>query len=320
MIKDPKIIAFVSAPSTLNAQERIAWLSALNASLNEAIVIDLAHMSAAQKQSCTIAIVANSDPADLLTLPNLQWVHSVWAGVERLVQDLGKMRLPIVRLVDPQLAKTMAEAVLAWTLYLHRDMPAYAQAQRSGRWQPRDYVKPEQRRISVLGLGELGRASCAALLAAHFNVQGWSREPRVIAGLRCFAGLDNLPRLLSTTDILICLLPLTVNTRHLLNVQTLSLLPKNASIINFARGLIIDDAALRCALDSEYLDHAVLDVFATEPLAAESWHWNHPKVTVTPHVSAPTDISSASAIVCANVNRYFATGEIPLAVNPVTGY
>lgn len=313
----PKLIAFVS---TLDSPERARWLSGLSECLQNAVVIDFAQMSFEQKQSCPIAIVANPDPADMLMLPNLQWIQSVWAGVEGLVQNLPDNRVPIVRLVDPQLAKTMTEAVLAWTLYLHRDMPAYSRAQRLGQWQPRDYIKPEKRRIGVLGLGELGRASCLALQSAHFMVQGWSREPKEIAGLRCFSGLDSLDSLLSTTDILVCLLPLTPLTRRLLDARALALLPKSASIINFARGLIVDDEALHSALDSGHLNHAVLDVFATEPLPASSWHWNHPSVTITPHVSAPTDLETASAIVCANVNRYFASGQIPVAINPATGY
>ena len=317
MNEEPKIIAFVSS---LPQKEQISWLATINQRLQGSVVIDLAQMSEAQKLSCPVAIVANPDPADLLALPNLQWLQSVWAGVERLVRDVHHTGLPIVRLVDPQLAKTMAEAVLTWTLYLHRDVPAYAQAQRLGQWQPRDYIKPENRRIGVLGLGELGRASCAVLQAAHFDVQGWSRGPKNIPGLRSYSGLDGLHSLLSTTDILICLLPLTSQTKHLLNKQTLGLLPKTASIINFARGLIVDDDALRDGLDSGHLSHAVLDVFATEPLPADSWHWSHPRISITPHVSAPTDLETASTIVCAYVNRYFASGEIPASIDPATGY
>ena len=311
-----RIVALVSS---LDSPERIKWLSILNGNLQGAIVIDFAQMSEEQKQRCLVAIVANPDPADLLQLPKLQWVQSVWAGVERLVGNLPPV-LSIVRLVDPQLAKTMAEAVLAWTLFIHRDIPAYAQAQRSAQWLQRDYVKPEDRRVSVLGLGELGRASCAALQTAHFKVQGWSREPKTIAGVCSAYGLDGLRSLLSTTDILICLLPLTVQTKQILNSQTLALLPQGAAIINFSRGLIIDDQALRAGLDSGHISHAVLDVFATEPLPSNSWHWRHAGVTVTPHVSAPTDYETASAIVCANLDQYFASGEIPAAIDPIIGY
>ena len=317
LFEQPKVLAFVS---TLDAHERSSWLSMLNERLHSAVIIDFAQMSEEQKRLCTIAIVANPNPADLLVLPNLQWVQSVWAGVERLVQDMPNIQLPIVRLIDPQLAKTMAEAVLAWTLYIHRDVPAYAQAQQLRQWLPQNYIKPENRRVGVLGLGQLGRASCAALQAANFDVQGWSREPKTIAGLRSFSGQDGLRSMLSTTDILVCLLPLTLQTKHLLNSLTLELLPKTAAIINLARGLVIDDMALRTALDGGHLSHAVLDVFATEPLPADSWHWVHPRVTVTPHVSAPTDMQTASSIVCANVDRYFTSGEIPAAINPVNGY
>lgn len=315
IVKD-SVIAWVS---TLDSRERIKWLSILNSQLHGAVVMDLAQMSDDQKQQCQVAIVANPDVADLLMLPKLQWVQSVWAGVERLAGHLPA-ELPIVRLVDPQLAKTMAEAVMAWTLYLHRDIPAYAKAQRNRQWLQRDYIKPEDRRVGVLGLGELGRASCAVLQRADFKVQGWSRQTKIVAGVSCFDGLEGLHNLLGTTDILICLLPLTTHTKHILDAQTLALLPRGATIINFSRGLIIDDQALRAALDHGQVSHAVLDVFATEPLPKDSWHWQHDSVTVTPHVSAPTDYETAAAIVCANVRRYFALGEIPVAVNSATGY
>ncbi|ALU89344.1 D-isomer specific 2-hydroxyacid dehydrogenase NAD-binding protein [Herbaspirillum rubrisubalbicans M1] len=297
-----------------------AWLQALRLALPEEELVAFADLDQQQRSQCRLAIVANPDPAQLKLLPQLQWVHSVWAGVERLVADLGQTDLQITRLIDPRLAATMAEAVLAWTLYLHRDMPYYARQQRAHQWQPLDYVLPEQRRVGLLGLGALGEAAAVALRQARFPVLGWSRSARQVAGVQTFSGMAGLAQMLTQSDILVCLLPLTAHTRGLLDAARLALLPPQAQLINFARGPIIDDAALHQALDAGQLRHAVLDVFATEPLPPDAWPWSHPAVTVLPHCSAPTDTTTASAIVAANIRHYRRSGEIVANVDLRRGY
>lgn len=313
----PTIIPFLAAPAYSHTQ---AWVEALQKNLPDVQIVAFDRMSDEAKATCTVAIVANPDPVQLKQLPKLQWVHSVWAGVERLISDLADTELKIVRLIDPQLAATMAEAVLAWTLYLHRDMPAYTRQQKQQLWQPREYLRPQQRTIGLLGLGALGEAAAKTLLQAGFNVIGWSRDRKTIADVESYAGKDELPAMLSKTDILICLLPLTPTTRGLINEQTLQALPRGASLINFARGAIVNDGDLYAALENGHVDHAVLDVFETEPLPAISWHWLHPSVTVLPHCSAPTDREAASLIVANNIQRYRRTGELPVTVNRTKGY
>ncbi len=137
-------------------------------------------MSAAEREAARIAIVANPDPAEVALLPNLAWIHSLWAGVERLVRDLGANGVPIVRLVDPELARTMAEAVLAWTYYLQRDMPAYRRQQEAGTWRPLAYRPPGATMVGILGLGTLGGAAAERLVGAGFKVAAWSRSPKVV--------------------------------------------------------------------------------------------------------------------------------------------
>ncbi|WP_342030580.1 NAD(P)-dependent oxidoreductase [Paraburkholderia sp. SG-MS1] len=90
--------------------------------------------------------------------------------------------------------------------------------------------------------------------------------------------------------------------------------------LNFARGSIVGDAALQSALASGALCNAVLDVFATEPLPTDSWHWEDPRVTVLPHISAPTDRESASVMVGSNIRRYRDSGQIPPCVDRAQGY
>lgn len=299
------------------------WLAALRLAMPDQTIVPLAGLDHAARAACRVAIVANPDPALLETLPNLRWVHSVWAGVEKLLAALaarGHNELKVVRLVDPQLADTMAEAVLAWALYLHRDMPAYARQQRAGQWEQREYRRAGRKTVSLLGLGALGAPATQHLLAAGFQVCGWSRTEKQLPNVQCFAGLDGLRLMLARTDILVCLLPLTAATHHLIDAVTLAALPGGAALINFARGPVIDDNALRAALDSGQLEHAVLDVFVTEPLPPAQWQWSHPRVTVLPHCSAPTDRESASAIVAGNLRRYFELGVMPDSVDPARGY
>lgn len=314
-----KVLPFVCPRSWPQAQQ---WISALQAAMPEEQVVLLDELDLIARETCDVAIVANPDPNDLKMLPNLKWVHSVWAGVERLMTDLqDHQQLNVVRLVDPQLAATMAEAVLAWSLYLHRDMPLYVRQQREKQWLEHEYIRAEEKVVSILGLGTLGLAAASRLQAAGFNVCGWSRTAKSVPNIQCYHGDNGLKDMLQQTDYLVCLLPLTPQTQNLVNEQVFKSLKKQASFINFGRGRIVDDHALRQALDQGYLSHAVLDVFHSEPLSSDSWHWTHQNVTVLPHISAPTNRETASAIVAENIRKYRADGRCtPKFVDRVTGY
>ncbi|MBY0612146.1 MAG: glyoxylate/hydroxypyruvate reductase A [Beijerinckiaceae bacterium] len=300
--------------------EQAAWVEALSLAMPDERIVPFAALGRDDGQAARVAIVANPDPAEVAQLPGLVWIQSLWAGVERIVHDLQGFDGTIVRLVDPELARTMAEAVLAWTLYLHRDMPAYAAAQREARWRPLDYVRPQERSIGLLGLGELGRAAAGVLLQAGFPVRGWSRTAKTVPGVETLHGEDGLADMLSKTDILVCLLPLTPQTRRLLGRRTLSHLPRGASLINFGRGpvVVVDD--LIALLDDAHIAHAVLDVFEREPLPQESRLWSHPAVTVLPHISAETNRTTAAAIAAANIRAFRQSGAVPKGIDRTLGY
>ncbi|GAB3481256.1 2-hydroxyacid dehydrogenase [Marinomonas epiphytica] len=306
--------------SRISSAEQKHWIELLNEALPQEKVVPFHELSDEERSQCDIAILANPDPKALELLPNLKWVQSVWAGVEGLLAEMPNPDFRVVRMVDPQLAHTMSEAVLAWTFYLHRDMPKYAQLQRQARWQQQPMVRAEDRRVGILGLGELGQVSAQRLQANGFQVAGWSRRPKALDNVTCFHGEAGLDHLLSHSDILVCLLPLTPQTKHLLNRKNLALLPSNAGIINFARGAIIDEVSLVSALDEGAISHAVLDVFNQEPLPQEDKLWSHPKVTVLPHISAPTHPQSACQIVADNISQYRKQGIIPKSVDTTTGY
>lgn len=296
------------------------WLTLLQAELPDEIIIEFSKLSSIQKQQCELAIVANPNPVDIAQLPNLVWLHSLWAGVEKLVAAFKADDLKIVRLIDPYLTEAMSEAVLAWSLYLHRDMPHYQQAQTRAEWRSKLHSRPNKKTIGVLGLGELGSASAQRLAANGFNVLGWSRNPKQIEGIIALNGETGLSELLSQSDIVIVLVPLTQDTHHLLNQERLSLMKPTASIINFARGGIVDTQALVKRLDEKHLAHAVLDVFDQEPLPKDSPLWQHKSITILPHISAQTNPSTASGVVAKNIKHYRETYQIPTCINYKTGY
>ncbi|HFC91720.1 MAG TPA: glyoxylate/hydroxypyruvate reductase A [Leucothrix mucor] len=312
-----EITTFVGQISSKNKE---AWLNKINPLLTNITIIPYEDLTHEQKLDIKVAIVANPDPKELLELKNLLWVQSLWAGVERLLTELPQAEFGIVRMVDPNLSSTMAEAVLAWTFYLHRDMPKYRLQQKNKIWQQNELIEPKERNVGILGLGNLGRASAEKLFLNGFNTYGWSKNQANIQGVKCFSGATGLEEMLKQTDILICLLPLTDETDSLLSYENLGLLPHRASLINFSRGEIVDDKALLKHLNSRHLKHAVLDVFNTEPLPKNSDLWKSPSITILPHISAPTNIRTASKLVVHNLRQYFETGKIPETVVRSRGY
>ena len=307
-------IAFVSR------QDGSRWIEMLARAMPCERIVDDNALSDTEALLVEIAIVADPSPERMARYPHLKWIHSVWAGVERLVPLAAARQLPLVRLVDPMLAQTMAEAVLAWTLYLHRDMPAYAAQQRERIWRSHNYVAAGALTVGILGLGELGRAAAARLVDAGYRVIGWSHSAKSINGVETFTGGTGLHMVLARANVVVVLLPLTSDTHHLLNAERIAAMREGASVINFARGAVVNTDALLQALDGEKLSHAVLDVFDEEPLPTNSVLWNHPKITVLPHISAPTNRTTASMIVAANIHAFRESGAIPVVVDVKRGY
>ena len=187
-------------------------------------------------------------------------------------------------------------------------------------WQQNELIDIDEVNIGILGLGNLGKVSAKKLTLNGFNVNGWSRNQTNLEGVNCFFGITGLKEILKVSDILVCLLALTDETHNLLNYENLNLLPEGSSLINFSRGQIVDDNALLKHLDSGHIKHAVLDVFNIEPLPKDSRLWGAPKITILPHISAPTNITTASKLVVNNLLEYFDNGKIPKTVERKRGY
>jgi glyoxylate/hydroxypyruvate reductase A len=270
-----------------------------------------------------VAVVANPPPGSLRGLPKLKLIQSLWAGVDRLLQDPTlPPGVPIARMVDPAMNAAMAETALWATLALHRGFFDYARAQRDSRWRPQPQQRADEVAVLVLGLGQMGLTAARRLAQQGYPVRGWSLGPRGTEthGLDVRHGRDALPGLLATARIVINLLPLTPATSGLLDAQCFAALPRGAAIVNLARGAHVVDADLLAALDRGHLSHAVLDVFRSEPLPADHAFWTHPQVTVLPHVAAQTDPRSAAQVVAANLRRCFSGATPEHLVDRSRGY
>ncbi|ABL73023.1 2-hydroxyacid dehydrogenase [Paracoccus denitrificans] len=217
--------------------------------------------------------------------PNLRLIFSVGAGVDQFDLTALPQGVGVVRMLEPGIARQMREYATMATLAMHRDLPAYLDQQRRGEWLPRMNVDAADRRVGVMGLGNLGQAVLESLRPFGFDLAGWSRSPRRIEGVACHTDLDAF---LARTDILLCLLPLTAETEGMLNAALFDKLPMGARLVHLGRGRQLDADALRQALDSGRIAQAMLDVTEPEPLPAGHWLWRHPRVILTPHVASQT--------------------------------
>jgi glyoxylate/hydroxypyruvate reductase A len=214
----------------------------------------------------------------------------------------------------------MSEYVVLQVLRLHRRDLVYRDQQQAGVWCELDQRNAAERRVGILGLGELGRDAAKKLKELGFDVAGWSRSDKSIPGVEGFAGATGLPRLLGRSEILVCLLPLTRETEGILNAGTLALLPKGAALVNAARGAHLVEEDLLAALASGQISAAVLDVFREEPLSADHPFWHHPRVVVTPHVAAFTNPTTAAPIIIDNIRRFEAGRPLLNRIDPARGY
>lgn len=252
--------------------------------------------------------------------PQLKALFNIGAGVDALL----KLRLPpqalVVRLDDAGMSVQMAEYVCHAVIRHFREFDGYEADVRAGKW---SYRKPRNRAefpIGVMGLGVLGSRVAQALRLFDFPVNGWSRTPRSLDGVRTFAGAAQFGEFLSVSRVLVNLLPLTHDTQDILSRNTLSRLLPGGYVINVARGAHLVDADLLALLDEGRLSGATLDVFRTEPLPADHPFRTHPKITVTPHTSARTLRDESIAQIASKILALERGEAIVGVVDPARGY
>lgn len=258
----------------------------------------------------------------LKSLPNLKAVFSLGAGVDGILSDPEyPRRVPLIRFVDHTLSREMAQYCVLHVLMHYRMQRFFDHAQAEHKWRqallPR---RAQDTRVGILGLGEIGTLTAERLRDLHFAVAGWSRNRRSVSGVESFAGQKELSAFLARTDILICLLPLTPDTRDILNADLFARLPPGAFVINVARGGHLVEADLIQAIDSGHLSGATLDVFNTEPLPEDNPLWTHPKITVTPHIAAISEPRVAAQYVANGIARFERGQPLGNIVDPARGY
>lgn len=295
------------------------WKKALEAALGP---IDFRTLDNLGDKADIEVVLAWKPPAGLIaSFPNLKLIVSLGMGVDHLLADDRLPEgVPIVRIMDDGLVGQMSEYALYWALRHHRDIDKYAASQRAKQWKVEDFVDTLHRRIGILGLGTIGQDTAKKFAALGFPTAGWSRTQKTLPGIETFHGPDGLARVLAQSDILVNVLPLTRDTKGLLDAKLFAALPKGAYLINMARGGHVVDEALLAALDRGHLSGAALDVFNQEPLPPEHRYWAHPKVQVTPHVAGATNPRTASPGVIENIKNIRAGRPLINRVDPKSGY
>ena len=269
--------------------------------------------------SYPMAVAWNPAEGSLAAIPGLQAVHSLGAGVDALLHDRSiPAELPIARIVDPDLSQQMAQYSLLALLAHQRHLWRFAEQQSQALW--RQAVPLSIGPVGILGMGEIGCCIAERLLANGYAVHGWSRSPKQIKGVVCHHGDQGLVDLCQQADALVVVLPLTEQTRGLINHEFLANCRDNLLLINIARGALLDESALLAALDSGKVARAVLDVFEREPLEPSHAFWTHPAVVVTPHVAGLTNPKTATAQIADNYRRLLAGQPLQRLVDRQRGY
>jgi len=248
-------------------------------------------------------------PGELAVFPNLKVIFNLGAGVDALMADKSLPEVPLVRVAVDDLTNRMMEYVVLHVLMHHRQELYLRDSQHEKRWSPRHQWSANAVSVGIMGLGTLGAHAAAALKQIGFRVAGFSRSARQIDGIECFAGNGQLEAFLRRSDILVCLLPLTPQTRGILDCNLFAKLNRTSPLgapvlINAGRGGLQNEADILASLDDGTLGAASLDVFAREPLPADSPLWTHPKVVLTPHNAADTDADEISKYVARQIARF----------------
>jgi glyoxylate/hydroxypyruvate reductase A len=298
------------------AKDREAWRDGLAARLPDARVH--AHDDA---PPCDYAVLWRPPAALFERQTRLKAMFSLGAGVDGLLAMPALPRdVPLVRMEDGGMAAQMVEYAMYVALREFRGFRRYREDQSQEAWMPHGMRSRRDFRIGILGLGVLGGAVARAAADFGFDVAGWSRTARTIDGVDCHHGDAGLDAVIARSELLLLFLPATAATVGLLDRDRLSRLPRGAALANLSRGELIDEDALLDALDAGRVGAAYLDVFRHEPLPPGHAFWRHPRVEITPHIAALTDVDAACEQVAAKIRRLEAGEAVGGIVDHLRGY
>ena len=249
-------------------------------------------------------VVWKVDTELLAQLPNLQVIFTVSAGIDQIPLDCIPESVQLIRMIDHDLEQQLTEYSCATALSIYRGFHLYREAQAQSSWKPHSVGPASEYRIGVMGLGQQGKAILRGLKPFGFALSGWARSQYSLEGVDCFAGNEHLPDFLNQLDILLCVLPLTEQTRDILNQTLFEQLPQGAALINIGRGEHLVEQDLINALNEQHVSYAVLDVTREEPLPKEHPFWLHPKIMLTPHAAGLTRPESGYQSFIKNLQSY----------------
>jgi len=315
-------MAFLVAGSS-RSERFAAEIRALDPDLDVRVAPDIG-----RAEDIEAALAWQPPPGLLASLPNLGLIVSVGAGVDGLMQDPTLPNVPLVRYVDPDLTGRMAAYIALQVLYHHRRMSEFRELQTRASWNYLPEPTAREVRVGLMGLGVLGSAAAGVLKPFGYQLRGWSRTPKAVDGVACFSGAAELDTFLAGTDILAVLLPLTQETRGVLNRGLLGKLSRAGRspllpgpvLINAGRGGLQIDTDILAALEARELYAASLDVFQTEPLPPASPLWRHPRAVITPHNAAESAPASIARYALRQLRAYKSGAALENLVDRSRGY
>ena len=252
--------------------------------------------------------------------PNLKAMFSRSAGVDGFVDHPRLPKVPLGKVEPTGGDPMMTEYVVMHVLRFHREMPLYAERQKRHEWARVPIVRPEERRIGFLGYGMMATAPALILKQLGFPVSAWTRTPKPDAEVPVFHGPEQFADFLAQTDIAVCLLPLTRETEGILCAKTFAMLPKGAMVVNVGRGKHVVERDLIAALDSGQLSYAALDALWPEPLPPDNPLWDHPRVTILPHVARRPTVAQLVTEIAANLRSLESGGGLLQPIDLSLGY
>lgn len=266
-----------------------------------------------------IIYAPNGELKDFTPFKNVRLVQGLWAGVEVPLANKS-LTQPFARMVEPGLSLGMADYVMGHVLRYHLGIDKFYNAA-PGEWLG-ESIPPlsKNRSVGILGLGELGMHCANKLSEFGFKVSGWSRNEKKHSNIKCFHGANGLNKILSTSEILVLLLPNTKETKEIINKKNIGKMLDGVAIINPGRGTLINDGDLLSALDGGKISAATLDTFYIEPLPKKHPYWSHPNVLVTPHIASTTRINTACEIIAKNIHRGETKKPFMYLVDKLSGY
>ncbi len=263
----------------------------------------------------------NAPIADFSVYEGAKLIQSIWAGMEVFLANPTLPAQPILcRMVEPGLTEGMTDYICGHVMRYHLGIDGHITDSANRAWNAVAPPLARDRKVAVLGLGQLGMDAAAMLKALRFDVAGWSRTEKSGLPYPTFHGASGLSEILKRSEIIVTILPNTAETHHVINAGTIALTPKGAAIINPGRGSLIDDDALIAALDAGRLSHATLDVFDQEPLPKDHPFWGRPDITITPHIAAETRTDGAAKVAVEQIRRLQKDEPLHYIVDRAAGY